>query len=217
MSKLDKKPAQEEEGGESAPLWIISFADMISLLMAFFVMLSTFNAYDKDEKLKAEAAIEATVVSLGGCMKKAPTNSLSPSRLDDGQSEGSSKPTLEKPKKSSSLNKTSEKDFRDYNVFLISTDKLFFSSGTTFTPEGKKWLDTLASYLPNIAGTCVISGQGPQSDELSVRRALSVTDYLVSSGISPKRMNISSRGTLPRRCFQQEPMLEICFVEESIE
>jgi outer membrane protein OmpA-like peptidoglycan-associated protein len=30
-----------EEAGEKSPLWIISFADMISLLMAFFVMLLT--------------------------------------------------------------------------------------------------------------------------------------------------------------------------------
>jgi flagellar motor protein MotB len=33
-----------EECGEKSPLWIISFADMISLLMAFFVMLLTMAA-----------------------------------------------------------------------------------------------------------------------------------------------------------------------------
>jgi outer membrane protein OmpA-like peptidoglycan-associated protein len=40
MNKHKLTPVLEEKG-ESAPLWIISFADMISLLMAFFVMLLT--------------------------------------------------------------------------------------------------------------------------------------------------------------------------------
>jgi chemotaxis protein MotB len=35
-----KKQQQEEPAGESAPLWIISFADLVTLMLSFFVILS---------------------------------------------------------------------------------------------------------------------------------------------------------------------------------
>jgi chemotaxis protein MotB len=35
------KPKPPEDSGEKVPLWIISFADMITLLLSFFVMLQT--------------------------------------------------------------------------------------------------------------------------------------------------------------------------------
>ena len=44
---MKKQTAPVEEKGECAPLWIISFADMISLLMAFFIMLMTMSTTDK--------------------------------------------------------------------------------------------------------------------------------------------------------------------------
>ncbi len=51
-----------EEAGEKSPLWIISFADMISLLMAFFVMLLTM-AHEKSGQIayEGEGIFEATI------------------------------------------------------------------------------------------------------------------------------------------------------------
>jgi hypothetical protein len=36
-----------EPSGEKVPIWIISFADMITLLLSFFVMLTSFSTYNK--------------------------------------------------------------------------------------------------------------------------------------------------------------------------
>jgi flagellar motor protein MotB len=59
---LKNKPALVEEAGEKSPLWIISFADMISLLMAFFVMLLTM-ANEKSGLIanEGEGIFEATI------------------------------------------------------------------------------------------------------------------------------------------------------------
>jgi outer membrane protein OmpA-like peptidoglycan-associated protein len=54
-----KKQQEHEESGEKAPLWIISFADMISLLMAFFVMLQTLAAEKSNEFLDGKFRVQA--------------------------------------------------------------------------------------------------------------------------------------------------------------
>ncbi len=50
MSHGKGKPKVVEASGEKVPIWIISFADMITLLLSFFVMLQTM-AHEKSSEL----------------------------------------------------------------------------------------------------------------------------------------------------------------------
>ncbi len=69
-----EKSHEEEGGGEEhskpcpklalgAPLWYITYADMITLLLCFFILLLTFSSQDKK---KAEAALGSMKNALGG-------------------------------------------------------------------------------------------------------------------------------------------------------
>ncbi|OHB56484.1 MAG: hypothetical protein A2Y07_09165 [Planctomycetes bacterium GWF2_50_10] len=61
---MSKAPPPPEESGEKAPLWIISFADMISLLMAFFVMLQTLATSQSGQVCNAGVGVfDATMTS----------------------------------------------------------------------------------------------------------------------------------------------------------
>lgn len=52
----EKKKAQQEEQGESAPLWIVSFADLVTLMLSFFVILAAGNSGDANIKSDPEFA-----------------------------------------------------------------------------------------------------------------------------------------------------------------
>ena len=60
-----KREAPPEEAGEKVPIWIISFADMITLLLAFFVMLQSM-AHSKDATL-TKGVQRSFVTSMSRC------------------------------------------------------------------------------------------------------------------------------------------------------
>jgi chemotaxis protein MotB len=57
---MKKRQAAEEPAGESAPMWIVSFADLVTLMMSFFVVLYALKQGGEKRQLETAAAIKAT-------------------------------------------------------------------------------------------------------------------------------------------------------------
>lgn len=62
MGKRREKP-QEEDGGPSAPFWMVTYSDMVTLLLTFFVMLMAMANFE--EVGRVEAVLESIRLALG--------------------------------------------------------------------------------------------------------------------------------------------------------
>ena len=57
---------QEDEGPAGAPEWIVTFSDMVSLLVTFFVMLMSFSTISTNDSMMI---VEAFSMSRGGVIE----------------------------------------------------------------------------------------------------------------------------------------------------
>jgi hypothetical protein len=213
-----QKPQQEEESGEGAPLWIISFADMISLLMAFFVMLTTFSGFGPAETAKLKKVGKAVLSPnfYGGWYKFHPKGAIGPQALAAGQLEkGSEKPTLEENKGSGLMAETEPGDFRTHKIILVKSKKIFWATGTTLSKDGRDFLGTMALFAGKIPERIVVSENGPGDDpQLGLLRAVSAVKYLNSKGIPKDRCSIGMKGMMLDKNSDTERMFEIALLDE---
>jgi outer membrane protein OmpA-like peptidoglycan-associated protein len=211
------KQQQEEESCESAPLWIISFADMISLLMAFFVMLTTFASFGPAESAEITGIAKIALLPNYGWFSSHPKTAIGPKTKAVAQAEqGSEKPTLEQRSDGMGLSETVPKDFRSYKVFLLESRIAFWANGTTLSREGRNFFNALASFVSKVPSRIIISESGPDNKiDFGITRSIVVMKYLVDKGISADYCNISTEGMSPTETFKGERMLEIVLLDES--
>jgi flagellar motor protein MotB len=215
---MAKEKPPEEEGGEGAPLWIVSFADMAALLMAFFVMLTTFASFDK-ESAKEIKDIGTRIINSGGWNYKNNYKALlaqQSSKNIDETRKGSEKPTADSESNGKTMKNTFAKDFRDHRVFLIESSQVFWSKGSALTSQGRYFLKTLAAFTRKMPGRIVISEYGPDDSQLGLQRAWSAADCLIDAGIPSDMCNISAQTTLARQSAPKERMFEITLIDQSI-
>ena len=217
---MSSKPkAEEEESGESAPLWIISFADMISLLMAFFVMLSTFADFGPKEIKQLHGVLQVAMFGSGSWFQNTPEQSgIAPNiAAANATSQGSSVPTLEKTKSTDSIEQTNPTNFRDYRIFQSPSGNMFISNGVMLSPAGREFLETFADFWKSAPCRIIITERGAgKNDKISIQRAAVAIDYLDRLGVKSEWCSVSGRGAMPQSYFSGERIFEIWLADGSI-
>ena len=206
---------ESREGSSSGGLgWMVTFADLMTLLLTFFVLLLSMSSMDK-------SVLRDAVVHFAGEMDLAPKRGAGriPARFE------LVKKILEDPERAlreskhikdllfpdevlppdmmrSTLEKNLEILARPEGVALVLSDSLLFGTGQSGLDEnGRRLLSEFAEFLAgttmpvNVAGyTDNIPGGRKDNYALSGERAMSVLEYFLEKEFDPHRFSVSAYG-----------------------
>ena len=206
----NKKKVHKNEFGEGQEeLWLLTYADLITLLLCFFILLFSASSVNQN-------AWESIKTSYSVKMKKEVTNTP----LADIKNQLDS--MLMKEVKDNKLEIS--KDENGINMRFISTS--FYNSGEAILlPDGKEIVDKIFNIIKSVKGTefnidveghtddnPISNNNFPSNWELSVARASNVIRYLVERGIKPERLKASgyadTQPIVANRNAKAEPIIE---------
>ncbi|MFP4315227.1 MAG: flagellar motor protein MotB [Desulfovibrionales bacterium] len=209
--KQKKKTLINSEG------WMITFSDLVTLLLTFFVLLLSMATLDRTYLMKAFRTTTIFDEDVGfmaiQSATKVPTKykivmSYMENPLDILEKQDRIKDLLF-PEEDFPMEfnySTLEQNLtllkRPEGVAIVLSDSLLFDTGHyELEPQARFILEKIAelltaTYAPvNIAGyTDTVPGVRISNMELSRRRALSVLEYLLSQGLPPDRFSASGYG-----------------------
>lgn len=192
------------EEKESIPSWMVTFADLIMLLLTFFVMLLTMKAMDRqDTKEMFDKYIESEGITDERGLRE---ESLTPDSMTPGQRKRALYITS-----NAMLKKVLKKQYENFRehfevkederglIFSIDSENLFDPGMVRVKPSAYPILDLAVNVIRNSSNDILVMGHTDDSPtagakyssnwELSAYRALSVYNYLVkTAGMDPKKL-----------------------------
>lgn len=193
-------------------LWLITFSDLMTLLLTFFVLLLTMASMDNSILTK----VTLTTADLGLLDKRGSGRVNAKERLIVDLME---KPweVLDKQQRikdllypddvlpdeisKSELNENLDVLAKQDGVALVFTDEILFAPGTSeLSAEGESLMARLVPMMTQTDAPINVAGYTDQSDgtqtplDLSGDRALSVLAFLVEKGVPNSRFSLSAYG-----------------------
>ncbi len=210
MSDEKKKP-EEEDDAPSSPAWMATFADMMTLLMCFFILILSFSSMELDKFKMAMGSLQGALGTLGVQKKLLPDQSwFSPNTQNRDQiKENSILDHIEKMRKQIKKEGLEDKisiEEEGGEVYIQMKDDMMFHSGKAeLKPTYLNLLSLIAKTFFKDAKQIRVEGHTDnipiqtkeyQSNwELSIQRALNVVRYFVNhENIHPAKLIIAGYG-----------------------
>lgn len=198
MGKKCKCPPEEM----GIPGWVVTYGDMMSLLLTFFILLVSFSTI---QETKFKEAMESLQGALG-VLKQYPTAIEQPNiqipqpRQTENEMIYYQVRQLEQFLLDNKMDKQVRVEVTADGITLSIVDStLFASAQAELEPGARQLLDRIAIMLGGVGKEITISGHTdsipintarfPSNWELSSARAISVARRFQSRGIDPKRMS----------------------------
>ena len=212
MSK--KKRKQEESGGAG---WIATYADTVTLLLTFFILLYSMSTVDVQKMAQLSEAFQMMMTGKKGETMlqydlyngKVPLiggESEIEENIDEIESEDYMYFHVEKFVQEHDLEEVVEIVNSDRGIVIqLRENVLFETSSSALRQDSKEILKKISSLLGNLSNSIIVEGhtdnrpintsQFPSNWELSVDRAVNVVRYFIEDmGLNPTRFTAAGYG-----------------------
>ena len=213
-------------GGGGDPAWLITFSDLMTLLLTFFVLLLSMAVIDERAKRVVLGSV-SQAFGFGEQVANPLADDAGNKRHEPGSMEGHTD-DLAALRDMVFDDTSKDLDFREnkYVQILSINDEVLFTPGTTaLSQEGVLLLDRIVPYLQHMRHPLLVAGHtASRRDEeresysvdldgkgvdstwpLSFDRALSVYRHLTERGISPGNLSLEAFGQYHARYTNNTP------------
>ncbi len=163
--------------------WLVSYADMMTLLMGFFILMYSMSIEDEE---KFNAVSKQVAHYFGGPLQEDP-------RIKDAQAK------VDHVLKSNELDKFAHVEKKNGKIYIKFANEILFKSGSPYlTPKARTAIQSVGQVLSKIKGIEEIKVNGhtdsvpiksryyPSNWELSSARASTIVRHFNKQGVSGK-------------------------------
>ncbi len=199
--------ARRPEGSRGPDAWVVTYGDMMSLMLVFFVMLVSFSSIQETKFHDAAASLRGAF----GVAEQMPSALRVPDLVTEAAAQRARRQAaaevreLEQSLLSLGLDREVDLELTAQGLLIrVHAPFLFESGRADLRPEAGKLLGRLAATLQRFPQAVLVeghtdsvpisTGRFPSNWELSAARAVAVARTLQAAGIPPARLTATGCG-----------------------